>query len=58
MCDLLMLKPFKRNVYRLQTIEQFVFGGDVTSCQITYHLFFLMFVNIFVASSLFKYRVL
>ena len=33
MCDVLMLKPFKRSVFRLQTIERFVYGegGGATS---------------------------
>ena len=29
-----MLKPFKRNVFRMQTIERFVRGDDAAFCQI------------------------
>jgi len=32
----LMLKPFKRNVFRLQMIERFVRGSDAAFCQITW----------------------
>jgi len=42
------MKPFKRNVYRLQTIERFVRGSDAAFCQIASTNLLRPFVSIII----------